>query len=566
MKIVDRMRALVDGPLPSVAPPVFVAAASPVEALRAARSVLEADQVLAEPPALDWPAILAAHHAEPFERIALRAVAGRGDCPAELLRTTPFDVALTRGRAPSSPPRQEAVPREVVFAALARIGEVRPTFFGEVTTSVSVDEMITATTRFDLLVRARPGLFWPAVGRQVRPALGRSPSRWLAAAANLPTHRGSLRGFLRKLDDTVPDPLTVNLHLLAQAPDAVIAAILDSWDDETLEQLAGADLVQRGLRAGARPRYMFGWWRPRLNDDHDHMTLWPAIGGAILEGDITLQAEKRLALRRRLVWSRPVDGSWTRRGERRPAPQWTGGNAPADRDPATDLVAELRSCRTALQAEAVLCATLPDDAEPDWPELTAAHRARPLPSGVVRALADRPGFPAALLDALADHHLTELFEHHHGAARTALRRLPWNRIDLSPTFTRVVPAITNGTLTPADIVALAHPARDVLDWMLIDRPPRSPDPDLHPRAATQHNRIRLAREAVTTELTRRLTGVAVNWADVATRLPTFNGTVCELIDHASTEVRQARTKKPPTTARCRCPATVTSSPPSVTCR
>jgi hypothetical protein len=132
-----------------------------------------------------------------------------------------------------------------------------------------------------------------------------------------------------------------------------------------------------------------------------------------------------------------------------------------------DLVADLRGCTTAVQAEAVLAtqASIP------WSVLVDAHHAEPLPPVVACALASRREFPAALVEALPEKLLELLAYQNPVTARAVLaNRTIHHRVGL---INRIR---AHGTLTDAELTATIRPARDLIDVLYYAAYYQRPDP------------------------------------------------------------------------------------------
>ncbi|MEV6601550.1 hypothetical protein AB0M36_32555 [Actinoplanes sp. NPDC051346] len=435
-------------------------------------------------------------------------------------------VAPDAGALRSPEPDERFRPEEV-REALSRVGQVRRAYLREaLEQGFPAEEMLTATSRIDLLVaavgddsfghRRTAALVWPTLGRLLRGPLGRRPTAWLATAALLPRHPGTLRGVLRRTagpDAPRPPAEAVDLRVLTLAPDRVLAAVLDAWSDDDLHQIGAAqdrsgrraELVERGLRGGARPRREYVTWVravPGAASAETLVGLSGVLAGTLLEQDVAIRALRDVALRRRFAALLPPP------------------------DPSVDLIAALRGCAGAVEAEAVLVAALPDGAAPSWPPLVAAHADDPLPTHSVAALADRPGFPEALLDGLPYRPLAHAGNAGRPFALAALRRDDWT---MPPMLWRA--ALTSllcaGTLSVDEVLAAARPAVAVLEWALAAPPV---GPPWHDPAAARKDLVRVALAEKVTALFAALPAVPPrNWPAIARLLPDFAGTVPDLL-------------------------------------
>jgi hypothetical protein len=109
----------------------------------------------------------------------------------------------------------------------------------------------------------------------------------------------------------------------------------------------------------------------------------------------------------------------------------------------------------------------------------------------VRALADRPGVPAAILTDLHQVYLVARSGHDRTAALTVLDRMAWDRLVGSSTNLDDGPlaAVAGGMITIDDILFKAWPAREVLAWLF--RPGDPASLTVH-RAAARADLVRTA--------------------------------------------------------------------------
>ncbi|MEU1505397.1 hypothetical protein [Kitasatospora sp. NPDC005748] len=436
--------------------PVAAGTGGPTAGLRAARSVLECDAVLAAAP-VDWPALAAAHRREPFERRQRRALIARRDCPdaftAELL--TPWEPAVANRLVA----RQQELPPWAWRPGLARIGELRPSLLRHVLTGENAADLLHATPRVDLLVAAVDGYdhnhrqvhgFWEAVGVALRAGTGADPRAWRTAAERFPGHRGSLRGLLRGLGRPAAGAAgRPDLRVLVQAPPEVLAALVGRLGDDELAAMAEHPLrrlrtreyftwtvLDRLHRAGVPPRALFARWALGVygNGDATAIRAWLHGLDDRLDQFIDHLAHTDAELRRLLAERRP------------PEP------------PAADLPARLRRCAGPVEAQAVLDGSRHACGGPPWAELVRAHARTPLPEPVLCVLADRAGFPDELARALPRERLTRLAPHGPATARAALADLRTTST-ASDLIERVRRA---AVLDDRELLAAIRPAREAL--------------------------------------------------------------------------------------------------------
>jgi hypothetical protein len=375
-----------------------------------------------------------------------RALIARRDCPDSFVYTLlePWD-SLVAGRLTG----RRVVPDELVRAVAERIGEIRPSLVRLMLSEGSAAEFTRTVPHLALLVDAVDGYdhnhglqhraFWVALGEQFAAHCGTDRRRWLAAASNAATWPGTFASLVRRLDapdihTSDPDP-----RVLAHAPDAVLADIVAALPD--LE--AGSHwfrrsrdasplksmLLERLVAAGVPARRVFALWAYGSHPP-SAVRVWAHGHYAHLDTVNNSSAEYDVELRTGLAAKYPHHGA------------------------VTDLVAELRACTTAVQAEAVLAtqASIP------WTVLVDAHRAETLPSVVACALASRRDFPAALVEALPEKMLESLAHQNAVTARVALaNRSIHHRVGL---INRIR---AHGTLTDTELTATIRPARELID-------------------------------------------------------------------------------------------------------
>ncbi|MBW4720446.1 hypothetical protein [Saccharothrix obliqua] len=415
--------------------------------LRAADTVRACDDVLAGPFAVDWPGLAAAHARVPFGRAQRRALVARPDCPDELVPAlvTPWDP-LVAARVGA---RGRAVPRSVRLAVTARIGEVRPALVRAVLAHGGPEvatELVTGVPHLGLLVRAVDGFdhnhadvvtaFWSAVAALLRPWCGDDPRAWRAASAAVGEWPGTFAGLLRRvaaLPGACPDP-----RVLVHAP--VFAEVVAAASDDEVAEMAARHLsrlrvrgevlrqfVERLAVEGVEPRPVFARL-VRAAHPSTAARMWAHGQDSDLDRLNELAAERDPELRRFLAARQPR------------------------REPG-DLVAALRRCAGAVEAEAVLAGV-----DPPWGELERAHAARPLPEPVVCALVDRPGFPRGLVSGLSVERVTLLAPRSAEVARVALAG---DRAEVA-----LVERIRRaGTLGDDELMSTLRPAREVLEYL-----------------------------------------------------------------------------------------------------
>ncbi|MFF2776130.1 hypothetical protein ACFVU3_14595 [Streptomyces sp. NPDC058052] len=523
-----------------------------VVALRGAPTVLDGDALLDAGP-VDWEAMTAEHAREPFGSVASRGLIARRDCPdgLTLALLAPWrpevadrlaarqkarpakrrPVGMPRGHrwdAPPPPPPPYELPDPVRALLLPRLSGLRTPLLRLVLTPDRADEVVCATTRLDRLLAAvdhgdrghtqKVLAFWEAAGAALRAALGTDRTAWTAAAERLARHKGSLRDLVDGLGEpTRSRRLPPDLRVLIQAPPELLPALVAGFDDEALAGGAEACAGRRGTRtghallaialarfeaAGVPPRPLFARWA------RDGLSSWNgeiAAAGWLygLDGELDVRLDRRAltdAGLRRLIAAR--------------LPQ---------RPRAGDLVAELRAHPAPVRAQLTLDGA---GAEPTpWAELLQAHHAEPLPYPVLWVLASLPGCPAALLPELSGegrhHQLSDLASQGPESARVALTRLAE-----SAPVSHHTPA---GTARPAihtvrcarllddlTILETARPAAAVLLYGR-DLPDDAPDGDAWNRLCGEH----------LVAASRRF-GPGF-WQVLADRLPTFDGTLPELL-------------------------------------
>jgi hypothetical protein len=412
--------------------------------LRGADTVLRADAVLPSCP--DWTGLIAAHDAEPFGRVQRRALIARRDCPDSFVHALlePWD-SLVAGRLTG----RRVVPDELLHAVAERIGEIRPSLVRLMLSERSAAEFIRAVPHLALLFDAVDGYdhnhgrqhraFWVALGELLSEHCGIDTRRWLAAAGNAAIWPGTFANLVRRLDapdirTDDPDP-----RVLAHAPDAVLATIIAALPDPDVgghwfrrsrdARPLKSMLLERLVAAGVPARPVFALW---VYGSHPSsaVRVWAHGHHEHLDTVNSGSAQYDVGLRTGLADRYPYQGT------------------------VTDLVAELRACTTAVQAEAVLAT----QAAVPWTVLVDAHRAEPLPSVAACALASRMEFPAALVDALPER-LLELLAHQNPVtARAALAdRSIRHRVGL------INKIRAHGTLADAELTATIRPARDLID-------------------------------------------------------------------------------------------------------
>ncbi|MFF2045131.1 hypothetical protein ACFVVX_32425 [Kitasatospora sp. NPDC058170] len=484
-----------------------------IDELRAARTVLECDALLAAAPA-PWPALAAAHRRQPFEPAQRRALIARRDCPDEFTAAllTPWDPRVANRLVA----RQQELPDWSWRPGLLRIGELRPALLRHVLTGENAADVLSATPRLDLLVRIVDGtdrnhnaqvrVFWTALGTALRAELGPDRQAWLTAATRLPGHRGSLRGLLRGLGrptaqvldgDALPD-----LRVLAQAPAEILGDILARLTDAELNRMAErplrrlwtapclTELVLGRLHgAGVPPRAPFADWARGTYLRTTTTLAWLYGLDEGLDRSTDREAHYDLGLRRLLALRRPP------------------------RRPAADPVAELRRCDGPVEAQAVLDGTYGPAGPPPWPELLRAHATAPLPESVLCVLADRTGFPDALAGALPFERLSRLAAHAPATARAVLAQLAE-----TSTSSYLIDRIRRvGVLDDRAVLAAARPAQEALRYVH----------SLPVETASRDAWTAVCAESVA----RAAAGAGPGfWSALAERLPGFDGPLPRLLE------------------------------------
>lgn len=330
--------------------------------LRSAATVLDGDAVLSTMRQSDWTVLAAEHRQEPFGRVQRRALIARPDCPDALTNAllTPWD-SFVAGRLVA---RRQPVPRWTWQAALARIGEMRPSFLRHVLSDETAEEMILTTPRLDLLVRAVDGYdhnhhkeaqaFWACAGGLLRRHLGADRSVWPAAAAALPSHPGTFANLLRRVEKTpIPVPAEqADLRILAQAPDAVLADAVADLSDPLLTHMERRDLHPRRTRehlismvldrfvsAGIPPRGLFARWAYTTRSTPATRS-WAQGLDPLLDEANKRSAAYDVTLRRLLAAGSPPPGA------------------------VSDLVGALRACADPIESEALLTSVLGENGSP----------------------------------------------------------------------------------------------------------------------------------------------------------------------------------------------------------
>lgn len=524
-----------------------------IVALRTARTVLDCDALLDAAP-VDWDAMAAAHAREPFDSTPSRALIARRDCPEALTVAllTPWRLEVAdrlaarqkarpvpwAGRGPGRqwdhPPRMPRyeLPDAVRDLLMPYLSDLRTPLLRLLLTEGRTREVVCATTRLDRLLAAvdygdsghREKLlaFWDAVGVELRTALGEDRKAWTVAAERLPWHKGSLRGLLDGLDEPAPNSRRrpPDLRVLVQAPPRLLAAIIADLDDESLERAADACTGPRGVRmgrdllatalarleaAGVPPRRLFARWARMSLDSWSPGSRHLAAAGWLygldekLDEGLLRLTRTHAVLRRRIAAAQP------------------------QRPPAKDLVAELRANPGPVQAQLILDGSCAEDTP--WTRLVEAHTAEPLPDSVLWVLAARPGFPAALTPGISPNRLSgelrDLAVQGPEAARLALAHLS----DFQPTLTErdysaarlTIHAVRSARLLDdRTVLATVRPAGAVLLYGR-DLPPDAPDRD---------SWNELCSEPLTAAARRYGPGF---WHLLAGRLPTFEGTLPELL-------------------------------------
>jgi hypothetical protein len=428
-----------------------------LERLRGADTVLRADAALPSCP--DWTGLAAAHAGEPFGRVRRRALIARRDCPDSFVNALlePWD-SLVAGRLTG----RRVVPDELLRTVAERIGEIRPSLVRLMLSEHSAAEFIRAVPHLALLVDAVDGYdhnhgaqhraFWVALGELLAAHCGTDRRRWLAAASNAAIWPGTFANLVRRLDapnirTDDPDP-----RVLAHAPDTVLADIIAALPDPEVgshwfrrsrdARPLKSMLLARLVEAGVPARPVFALWVYGSHPSSE-VRVWAHGHYEHLDTVNNGSAQYNVELRTGLAAKFPHQGA------------------------VTDLVAELRACSTAVQAEAVLAtqASIP------WTVLLDAHRAEPLPSVVACALASRSDFPAALVKALPEKLLELLAYQNPVTARAALAdRSIRHRVGL------INQLRARGTLADTELTATIRPARDLIDVLYYAAYHQRPDP------------------------------------------------------------------------------------------
>ncbi|MBC6462817.1 hypothetical protein [Actinomadura sp. HBU206391] len=487
--------------------------------LRSAATVLDCDAVLSAIREPDWTALIAEHRRDPFGRVQRRALIARPDCPDPLTAAllSPWD-SLVAGRLVA---RHRRLPRWVWRAALARIGELRPSFLRHVLSDETVEELILTTPRLDLLVRAVDGYdhnhdkvaqaFWECAGALLRRHLGADRSAWLAAAAAVPSHRGTFAGVLRRIAQrsSAASAEQADLRVLAQAPDAVLADVIADLSDPQLIHLERRDLgprrtelmsmiLDRFVAAGVPPRRLFARWAngPRCT---------PAARS----------------------WAHGLDSALDRRNEHSAAYDVTlrrllaTGSSP--QGAVVDLVSALRTCTGPIEAEAMLTSAVGQDGSPPWDELIHAHLDSPLPAHLLCTLAAREGFPATLARALPADRLPLIAAQSPAAARTAVTAL--HRTSNSWGLLYRIRAAQ--VLSDEELLATSRPAREILWYACSLRPPGSVA-----SSGGDHGDDLLDQYVRLVDVAAR-SAPAGFWPALQHLLPVFEGTLPELLAAAA---------------------------------
>ncbi|MGA5220965.1 tetratricopeptide repeat protein [Streptomyces cinereoruber] len=516
-------------------------------ALRSVETAEDGDRLL-DAAHVDWDALAAAHARDPFPSVPSRALVARGDCP------DPFTVALltpwrvevanriaARQKNRTGPAERRSAYRahtaplvhchdlsdEIRKVLLPHVSHLRTPLLRLLLAPGKAREVIRATARLDRLLAAvdhgdyghlpRIQAFWDAVGAELRDTLGEDRTAWTAVARRLTRHKGSLRELLDTLGDPVPGSRKhgPDLRVLIQAPPSVLTAIIADLDDAALERAAGRyvgdDRVRTadGLlvtalaqleRAGVAPRRPFARWA------HGALAHRP---GELAE----------------VAWlygrSPDLDDALIRLARLRPDLRRRLAAAHAQPPPAVDLVAELRAQHDAVRAQLVLDSSCPDDTP--WPRLLEAHAAEPLPEPVLWVLASRLGFPAALARALPGARTEDLAAQGAHAARHALAHLAGRspgdvlyHLHASTAGATIHSIRARGTLDDRTVLDTARPAAVPL---------------LYGRGLLPGDRSRDAWNSACAELftdAARRFGPGF-WHCLAHRLPTFEGTLPELL-------------------------------------
>ncbi|WP_371782840.1 hypothetical protein [Streptosporangium subroseum] len=494
--------------------------------LRSAATVLDGDAVLSTMRQSDWTVLAAEHRQEPFGRVQRRALIARPDCPDALTNAllTPWD-SFVAGRLVA---RRQPVPRWTWQAALARIGEMRPSFLRHVLSDETAEEMILTTPRLDLLVRAVDGYdhnhhkeaqaFWACAGGLLRRHLGADRSVWPAAAAALPSHPGTFANLLRRVEKTpIPVPAEqADLRILAQAPDAVLADAVADLSDPLLTHMERRDLHPRRTRehlismvldrfvsAGIPPRGLFARWAYTTRSTPATRS-WAQGLDPLLDEANKRSAAYDVTLRRLLAAGSPPPGA------------------------VSDLVGALRACADPIESEALLTSVLGENGSPPWHELIDAHRDSALPTHVLCTLAARGGFPETLAQALPADLLPMLAGQSPAAARTAVTAL--HRIHNPRGLLHRIRAAR--VLTDEELLARSRPAKEILRYASTLSTPMPSSDGKHGDDLLDHC-ARLFDTAAQS-------APAGFWPVLLKLLPAFEGTLPELLDAAAAHPRPSR--------------------------
>ena len=334
---------------------------------------------------------------------------------------------------------RRVVPDGLVGAVAERIGDIRPSLVRLMLSERGAAEFIRAVPYLALLVDAVDGYdhnhgrqylaFWAAFGELLAEHCGTDHERWLAEASNAAIWPGTFASLIRRLDRADirtddPDP-----RVLAHTPDAVLVDIIAALPDPEVgshwfrrsrdARPLKARLLQRLVEAGVPARPVFALWTYGSHPSSE-VRVWAHGHYEHLDTVNHSRAQYDVELRTGLAAKYPHQGA------------------------VTDLVAELRACATAVEAEAVLAT----QAGIPWTVLIDAHHTEPLPEVVVRALASRREFPAALVEALPERLLALLAHQNPVTARAALAdRTIHHRVGL------INKIRAHGTLTDAELIA-----------------------------------------------------------------------------------------------------------------
>lgn len=446
-----------EGAAPPVTPPVEPIGDT-LGRLLATDTVLAADAALPQSP--DWPGLAAAHAREPFGRVHARALIARPDCPEEFVFALiePWD-SLVAGRLNG----RRAVPDRLVRPVAERLGEIRPSLIRLMLNERTATEFIHVAPRLSGLVDVVNGYdhnhsrqqvaFWNAIGALLAPLCGTDRERWLAAATNVATWPGTFTGLVRRLGTPVLATDDPDLRVLAYAPDTVLADVMATLPDPRFRRVRDdrplkALILERLVTAGVPAREVFALWTYG-SFPSTAVHVWAHGHFAHLDTSNHSSACYKVELRTRLA-----------------------AVLYRDQGPVVDLVAELRACTTAVQAEAIL---LTQGGIP-WPELVEAHQAEPLPGVVACALASRPEFPAELIDALPEYVFMQLAPQNPATARAALANPKSSH--RSVLFREIH---RHGTLSDDEIFDTARTARDLVTYLARLDPA---DPQVERYAAT----------------------------------------------------------------------------------